>query len=104
MPSHHGVRLDEHERGAPVPPRLGQDDPKQPVPFPQLRTRAGASQRIELLTEREVLEGQFAMSSTGQREGTDEYNHHLQHASFCRATRGEASSSRPILIVARDRC
>ena len=31
MPSHHGVGLDEHERRAPVPPRLGQYDPKQPI-------------------------------------------------------------------------
>jgi hypothetical protein len=82
MPSHHGVGLDEHERRAPVPPRLGQYDPKQPISPPQLRTGAWASQRVELLAEREVLEDQFVMSVAGQRQGADEYKDHLQHASI----------------------
>ena len=76
MPSHHGVGLDEHERRAPVPPRLGQYDPKQPISPPQLRTGACASQRVELLAEREVLEDQFVMSAAGQREPADEYEDH----------------------------
>ena len=82
MPSHHGVGLDEHERRAPVPPRLGHYDPKQPISPPQLRTGACASQRVELLAEREVLEDQFVMSLAGQRQGADEYKDHLQHASI----------------------
>jgi hypothetical protein len=36
-PLHHGVGLNEHERCAPVRPRLGQYNPKQPIPPPQLR-------------------------------------------------------------------
>jgi hypothetical protein len=80
MPSHHGVGLDEDERRAPVPPRLGQYDPKQPIPPPKLRTGARAFQRAELLAEREVLEDQFMMSAAGQRYGADKYNDHLQHA------------------------
>ena len=67
MPSHHGIGLDEHERRAPVPPRLGQHDPEQPVAPPELRTRDAAPKRMELLTEREVFEDQLVMSAAGQR-------------------------------------
>jgi hypothetical protein len=52
MPSHHGVGLDEHERRPPVPPRVGQCDPKQAISPPELRTAAGAFQGVELLAER----------------------------------------------------
>ena len=91
MPSHHGVGLDEHERRAPVPPRLGQYDPKQPISPPQLRTGACASQRVELLAEREVLEDQFVMSAAGQRQRANEYKNQLQHASIVSFRRGARS-------------
>lgn len=48
MPSHHGVGLDEHERAAPVVPRLGQHDPKQAISLPKLRTGDNASQGINV--------------------------------------------------------
>ena len=82
MPSHHGVGLDEHERRAPVPPRLSQHDPKQPISPPELRTGDAASQRMELLAEREVFEDQLVMSAAGQRQRANHYNDHLQHASI----------------------
>jgi hypothetical protein len=77
MPSQHGVGLDENERRAPVPPRVGQHDPKQPIPRPQVRTGARAFPRAELLAEREVLEDQFMMSAAGQRQRADEYTDRL---------------------------
>ena len=77
MPSHHGVGLDEHERRAPVPPRPGQYDPKQPVSRPELRTADRAFQCVELLAECEVLEDQFVMSAAGQPDGTDEERDHV---------------------------
>ena len=91
MPSHHGVGLDEDERRAPVPPRLGQHDSKQPIPPPKLRTGARTFQRGELLAEREVLEDQFMMSAAGQRYRADKYNDHLQHASILSFLRGATS-------------
>ena len=82
MSSHDGVGLDEHERRAPVSPRLSQHDPKQPIARPELRTGDRASQRVELLAEREVLEDQFVMSATGQHQRPDEDQDHLPHASI----------------------
>jgi hypothetical protein len=82
MPSHHGVGLDEYERRAPVPPRFGQHDPKQPISRPELRTGDAASQRIELLAEREVFEDQLVMSAAGQRQRANDDNDHLRHASI----------------------
>ena len=71
MPSDHGVGLDEHERRPPAPPRLRQHDPKQPIAPSELRPGACASDRVQLLAEREVLEDQFVMSAEGQHEPAD---------------------------------
>jgi hypothetical protein len=82
MPSHDGVGLDEHERRAPAPPRLGQHDPKQPISPPEIETFARASARVELLAEREVLEDKFVMSAASQRHRADQYKDHVQHVSI----------------------
>ena len=66
MPSHDRVGLDDHEGRAPVPPRLGQHDPKEAIPSPENRTRSRACQGMELLAECEVLEHQFVMPAAGQ--------------------------------------
>lgn len=93
MPSHYGIGLDEHERRAPVPPRLGQDDPKQPISPPELWPTHCAFQRVKLLAEREVLEDQFVVSAAGQRQRADEYNGHLQHMSILPFRRGTEQPS-----------
>ena len=103
MPSHHGVGLDEHERRPPIPPRLGEDDPKQPISPPESRTADRAFQRVKLLAEREVLEDQFVMSATGQRQRAEEYKGHLQHMSIVAFPPGtEQPTPRSVLIVAKD--
>jgi hypothetical protein len=79
MPSHHGVG--EHERRAPVPPRLGLDDPEQISPL-EMRTCDRPSQRIELLPEREILKDQFVVSAAGQPQRSDQYKDRLHHASI----------------------
>jgi len=93
MPSHHGVRLDEYERRTPVPPRLGQYDPKQAISPPELRTAARTFQSVELLAEREVLEDQFMMSAAGQHQRADEYKDHLQHGSILSFLQGAKQPS-----------
>jgi len=56
MPPHDGVRLDDELGGAPLPPRLGEQDPEESVPRAERWTRARAPQCGHLLTEREILE------------------------------------------------
>jgi len=41
-----------------------------------------ASQRVELLPERKVLEDEFVPSVAGQCQRADEYQNHLRHASI----------------------
>jgi hypothetical protein len=80
MPLHHGIGLHEHKRRAPVPPRPGQQDPKQPISPSEVGTADGASQRVELLPERKILEDELVMSPAGQRQRADEEKDHLKHA------------------------
>ena len=77
MPSHHGVGPDEYECRAPMPPRPGQYEPKQPVSSPELRTARRPFQCVELLAECEVLKNQLVMSAAGQPDGTDEERDHV---------------------------
>ena len=102
MPSHHGVGPDEHERRAPAPPRLCQDDPKQPVARPERRPGAPAFEGVELLAEREVLEDQFAMAAAGQRQRTNENKDDFQHASILAAYEERSNRPRPALVLAKD--
>ena len=82
MPPHDRVGLNEHERRTPVPPHAGQGDPKQPVAAPELRPDALASERVQLLAEREVLQDQFVMPAASQRQRAQEDEDDLQHASI----------------------
>ena len=61
--------LDDHERRAPVPPRLGQDEPKQSIARAEFRIADPAFTCVELQAQGEVLEDQFVMSAAcqGQR-------------------------------------
>ena len=68
MPSHDGVRLDDDQGAAPVPPRFGQQDPKEAIPRAELRAFDGARPRAELLTERQVLEGDRSVSTADQAD------------------------------------
>jgi hypothetical protein len=89
MPSHHGVRPDEHERRAPALPRLGQYEPQQPIARAELRTADRAFQRVELLAEREVLEDQFVMSAAGQGQRACHQHDCFEHAPACPARRAK---------------
>jgi hypothetical protein len=63
--SDNGVRLHNDQDRAPVRPRFGQHDPKQPIPMAENRTLATAFRRVQLLTKRQVFECDGAMGSPG---------------------------------------
>ncbi len=63
MPAHNRVGLYDNQGRAPVLPRLGEQDPKQPIAIPELRTFARAPEHRQLLTERHVLECDCAVSA-----------------------------------------
>ena len=79
MPSQHGVRLDEHQCGAPAVPGAGQKDPEQPVLFLEVRSSPGAMQGTKLVPERDVFEDQFPMPAAGQGQRSRDQYDHVQH-------------------------
>ena len=87
---------------APRQPRLGQHDPKQAISPSKLRTGDGASQRVELLPEREILDDQFVRSATGQRHSADEEKDGLKHASILSCYAQGINVGRAVLILAND--
>jgi hypothetical protein len=102
-PPHHSVGSDEHERRAPVPPRLGQHDPKQPISLSELWMADRACQRVELLPECEVLEDQFVMSAASHGQRSRHQHDSFEHVSSSPA--GPAKINRhtgPDAVLARD--
>ena len=80
MPSHHGVGLHDDQGGAPVPPTLGEEDPKQSVRRAELRTLDRSRQHGQLLTEREIFQRDGPVPAADQSDRSEEHHQRRQHA------------------------
>ena len=67
MPSQDRVRLNEHDRGAPMSADSGQDDPKNPVAPPEMLTLDRPFDCSQLLPEGHILQDQFVMPVADHR-------------------------------------
>jgi hypothetical protein len=56
VPPQDRLWLNDHQGGAPFPPRFGEHDPKEAISWAELRAFTGTRQRRQLLSKREVLE------------------------------------------------
>jgi len=74
VPPHHGVGLDDDQGGAPLPPRLAEEDPKESVPRVEFWSLDRTRQRGQLLTEREILERDRPVSAADQSDRSEEYD------------------------------
>jgi hypothetical protein len=63
MPTHDGVRVHNDQDVAPIPPRVGEQHPKQAIPVTERWPLDGPPERGQLLTEREVLERDGSVSA-----------------------------------------
>jgi hypothetical protein len=79
MPPHDGVRLDDEQSGAPLPPRLGEQDPEESVPRAERWTRARALQCGHLLTERQILERDGPVAAADQPHRSEKHDQRRQH-------------------------
>jgi len=79
MPTHDGVRVHDDQGCSPIPPRVGEQHPKQSISVAQLGTSHGALAHGQLLTEGQILERDRSVSTADQREsskGDDERSQH----------------------------
>ena len=79
MPPHHGVGLHDDQGGAPLPPPLGEEDPKEAVPQAEPGAVARARQRGQLLTKREIFERDRPVAAADQSDRSEEYEQSCQH-------------------------
>src|SRR5260221_3802724 len=70
MPAHDGVGVHNDQSSAPIPPRVGEQHPKQSISAAELGTLDGALKCCQLLTECKILERDRSMSTEDQREST----------------------------------
>jgi len=79
MPAHDRVWLDDEQGAAPLPPAPGERDPKESVTWAKMRAFCAARQRGHLLTQREVLKRDGAVSSAEQSDRSEKYDQRRQH-------------------------
>jgi hypothetical protein len=84
MPPQHRLWLHNDQRGAPLPPSVGEEDPKEPISWAELWAVASTRQCGELLTKRQVLKGNRFVSAAHQADRSEEYDKRRQHAASCR--------------------
>jgi hypothetical protein len=63
MPPDNGVRLDDHQRRAPVVPDSGQSDPKQSIATFEARAVCGTFHCRQQLPKCQILQDQFPMAA-----------------------------------------
>jgi hypothetical protein len=70
MRTHDGVRAHHDQGCSPISPGAGQQHPKQSIWVAQLGTAHGALEHGQLLTKRQILEGDRPVSTADQRQGS----------------------------------
>jgi hypothetical protein len=82
------------KRCAPAAPRVGQQNPEQPVTRPKPGTPDGAFQRPQLLPQGDLFEDQLLMPAAGQGQRPRDQHNRFQHAAIRGAAAGEKSINR----------
>ena len=99
MPPQHRVGLNDQQRGAPLPPRAGEQDPKEPIPWPERQACTRARQHGQLLTKGKVLKGNRSVSAAHQADRSEEYDKRRQHTvSLSRAQPQNQPRGRPLAL------
>jgi len=84
MPPQHRVGLNDQQRRTPLPPRAGEQDPKEPIPWTERQACTPARQHGQLLTKGKVLKGNRSVSAAQQADRSEEYDKRRQHTVSCR--------------------
>lgn len=71
MPPHDSVGVHNDQRGAPIPPRVGEQHPQQSISGAELGALHGPLEHRQLLTERQILECDRSVSTTDQLEASE---------------------------------
>ena len=85
MPTHDGVGVHDDQGRAPIPPRVGEQHPKQSISVAELGTPHGALEHGQLLTECQILERDRSVSTADQREKSKRDDERSQHRLSCLA-------------------
>ena len=79
MPTHDSIGLHKNQGRSPIPPRLGEQDPKQSIARAELRMPDRAPENGQLLTQRHVLEHDGSVATTEQPERSKQNDKRGQH-------------------------
>ena len=79
MPAQYGFWLDDDERVGPAGPNSGKTNPKRAVGGPQVRSDRGPTQGCQLLSQRQVLEGELGAGKEGAAKGAEETEQEGNH-------------------------
>jgi hypothetical protein len=74
MPPDEGIGLHDDQGGAPFPPSLSEEDPKESVPCSEAWALDRARQRGQLLTERVIFQCDYPVSAADQSDRSEEHH------------------------------
>ena len=102
MPTHDGVRIHDDQGCSPIPPRVGEQHPKESISMAELGTPHGALEHRQLLTECQILEGDRSVSTADQPQRSKRDDERCQHELSCPAITHRINRAGD-LILAKDR-
>jgi len=79
MPAYNSVRVHDDQGCSPIPPRVGEHHPEQPISVAELRTPHGTLEYGQLLTEVPDLERDGSVSTADERERSKRDDERRQH-------------------------
>jgi len=85
MPTHDGVRVHNDQGWSPIPPRVSEQHPQQPISATEPGTPHGALEHGQLLAECQILERDRSVSTADQRERSKRDDERSQHERSCPA-------------------
>jgi hypothetical protein len=101
MPAQDRLGLHEQQGRAPRLPHLGEQDPEEPISWPELRPGPGPRQYGQLLAQRQVLKGNCAVAATYQSDGSKQYDKCREHPPSCREFGQWIKQAGPAIVLWR---
>jgi hypothetical protein len=110
MPPQYRVGLNDPQRRAPLPPRAGEQDPEEPIPWTERQACPRARQHGQLLPKGQVLKGNRSVSAAHQTDRSENDDQRRQHTVSCRvfsdrinrgAGRSGCGEAQPVTTIPR---
>jgi hypothetical protein len=101
MPAQDPLWLHDQQGRAPLLPHVGEQDPEEPISWPELQPGPGSRQCGQLLAQRKVLEGNRSVAATHQSDKSKKHDKCREHTRSCRESGQRIKQAGPAIALWR---